>query len=153
LGILIGRGTRGQLRNALRGSASYDEWKENALALDEYLSFSAWKRSPSNAYYDSALIRRVLRSLKEFREKDEVEGVRAVLEVVLRSNFAGVESYHLYSETFYGTKTLVEDYANEVARCVAYISAAPTSIISLVSISHHSLRGSHSLSWKDVPIG
>lgn len=36
-----------------------------------------------------------------------------MLEVALRSNFAGVESFHLYSETFYGTKDLVEEYVDE----------------------------------------
>lgn len=84
------------------------QWKERALALDNYLGYSNWKRSPPNAYYDAPLIRRVVRSLREMRTNGDVEGVRAVLEVALRSNFAGVESSHLYSETFYGTKDLVQ---------------------------------------------
>lgn len=89
------------------------QWKKAALNLDNHLRLSDWKRSAPNAYYDSALIRRVLRSLRELRERDDVEGVRAVLEVALRSNFAGVESFHLYSETFYGTKDLIEEYVDE----------------------------------------
>ncbi|KAK4705122.1 hypothetical protein P7C70_g1096, partial [Phenoliferia sp. Uapishka_3] len=125
------RGYRGRLRLALRKASTFEEWKERALALDNYLRLSDWKRSPPNAYYDSALIRRVLRSLRELRERDDVEGVRAVLEVALRSNFAGIESFRLYSETFYGTKELVEEYVDEVARSIAFMRAAPTTAISI----------------------
>mgnify|MGYP001565870328 CR=1 FL=1 len=55
----------------------------------------------------------MVRSLRELRDKDDVDGVRAVLEVCLRSNFGGTESVRLYSETFYGTKELVEEYCDE----------------------------------------
>lgn len=101
------------MRKSLRAAQSYAEWKARALALDEYLGFNAWKKTPANNYYDSELLYRVLRSLRSLRELDDVEGVRAVLEVALKSNFAGVENYHLYSETFYGTKTLIEEYTDE----------------------------------------
>ena len=125
-----GSGHRGKLRIKLREAKSYDEWKARALALDDQLGYSAWKQHPQNAYYDSSLIRRVLKSLRDLREKNDAEGVVAVLEVALRSNFAGsvssfstaeavltsgvsVESYHLYSESYYGTKLLVEAYIDE----------------------------------------
>ncbi|KAM0745772.1 patatin-domain-containing protein [Meredithblackwellia eburnea MCA 4105] len=125
------RGYKGKLRMALRKASTYGEWKERALALDNYLRLSDWKRSPPNAYYDSPLVRRVLRSLKDLREKEDVEGVRAVLEVCLKNNFAGVESVRLYSETFYGTKDLLQEYVEEVARSIAFIRTAPTTAISL----------------------
>jgi hypothetical protein len=146
--ICTGRGQRGRLRLLLRNSTTYEEvrlplfpselptdvcsqWKERALALDDYLHYSDWKRSPQNAYYDSALIKRVLRSLQSLRNSNDIEGVRAVLEVALRSNFAGVESYRLYSETFFGTKDLVEEYVEEVARSIEFIRDAPVEVISL----------------------
>lgn len=73
------------------------QWRAHALALDDHLRFNEWKKSAPNAYYDSPLIRRVLKSLRELREKEDVEGVCAVLHAALRSNFAGVESFRLYS--------------------------------------------------------
>ena len=45
------------------------QWRDRALALDEYLHFDAWKKSAPNAYYDSPLVRRVLKSLRELRLK------------------------------------------------------------------------------------
>lgn len=77
------------------------------------LGYTAWKKTPANAYYDSSLVRRVLENLREMREKDDVEGVCAVLEVCLRSNFAGIESFRLYSETYFGTKDRIRDYIEE----------------------------------------
>lgn len=89
------------------------QWKSTALTLDKYLHYDDWKKSPPNAYYDSQLVRRVLRALRDLRTQGDVEGVRAVLDVAVRSNFAGVENFHLYSETFYGTKELIEEFVQE----------------------------------------
>ena len=47
------------------------------------------------------------------RESGDVEGVCAVLEVCLRSNFAGIESFRLYSETYIGTKERIRSYIDE----------------------------------------
>ncbi|KAK4047625.1 hypothetical protein OIV83_005283 [Microbotryomycetes sp. JL201] len=125
------RGHRGKLRMALRNAKTYQEWRSCALALDDYLRFNEWKKSAPNAYYDSPLVRRVLRTLRQLREDEDVEGVCAVLHAALRSNFAGVENFRLYSETFFGTKELIEDYVEEVARCISFVRQAPASTISL----------------------
>jgi hypothetical protein len=58
-------------------------------------------------------VRRVLKALREFRSRDDVEGVCAVLHACVRNNFAGVESFRLYSESYYGTKNLVQEYLDE----------------------------------------
>lgn len=58
-------------------------------------------------------MRRVLKALREFRSRDDVEGVCAVLHACVRNNFAGVESFRLYSESYYGTKNLVQEYLDE----------------------------------------
>jgi hypothetical protein len=90
-----------------------------------------WKHEEKNAYYDSELVAKVVESLRELvsnslpvyldrsdfdtiqKAADDVEGVRSILEICLRSNFAGTESFRLYSETYYGTKQLIEDYVDE----------------------------------------
>ncbi|CEQ40142.1 SPOSA6832_01727 [Sporobolomyces salmonicolor] len=124
-------GQRGRLRLALRNSKTYEEWKQRALALDDYLHLSEWKKSAPNAYYDAPLVRRVLRTLRELREKEDAEGVCAVLHAVLRSNFAGTESFRLYSESYYGTKELVQEFVDEVTRSIGYIRTVPPSLLPL----------------------
>lgn len=39
-----GRGRKGVLRQRLRNAKSYQEWKEAALTMDDYLGFNEWKR-------------------------------------------------------------------------------------------------------------
>ncbi|KAH9943430.1 acyl transferase/acyl hydrolase/lysophospholipase [Epithele typhae] len=102
------RGRRGVLRKRLRHARSYQDWKDAALALDEFMHFDDWKLMDEDMYYDWKLVRKVRRSLKALREKKDSRGLLGVLETCIRTNFAGVESARLYSETFYGTKTLIE---------------------------------------------
>ncbi|GAA5968070.1 hypothetical protein JCM3765_003572 [Sporobolomyces pararoseus] len=124
------RGERGKLRKELRNAKTFDEWKSRALALDSHLGLTNWKQSPPNAYYDAPLVRKVLKTLKELRENQDVEGICAVLHLVLKSNFAGTESFRLYSETYYGTKELVQQFIDQVTESLIFIRSLPPSILS-----------------------
>lgn len=115
------RGRKGLLRKRLRAARTYDEWKAAALALDEYLGFDEWKKTNEDSFYDWKLIGKVNRSLRILREKKDVRGVLGVLETCVRNNFGGVESVRLYSETFFGTKALIESYYNEQERALQFI--------------------------------
>jgi Domain of unknown function (DUF3336) len=56
-----------------------------------------------------------------FRERDDAQNLIGVLDLCLRNNFAGVEGFRLYSETFIGTKNLIEQYVQEVEDSLSYI--------------------------------
>lgn len=117
------RGHKGTLRAGLRKAETGDEWREIALELDSYLGYEAWKCEDASGLYDWILIKKVLNSLQSMREKDDAEGVMNVLELCLRNNFAGTENFRLYSETFFGTKYLIENYLSEVEECLAYLAS------------------------------
>ncbi|KAF8195858.1 acyl transferase/acyl hydrolase/lysophospholipase [Mycena galopus ATCC 62051] len=119
------RGKKGLLRKKLRASQTYEEWKEAALVLDEYLHFDQWKKEDEDPFYDWKLVRKVHRSLKTLREKNDVRACLGVLETCMRSNFAAVESPRLYSETFLGTKDLIESYFEEQAKALEFIRESP----------------------------
>ena len=51
-----------------------------------------WKKVDEDSFYDWKLVRKVRRSLKTLREKNDVRGCLGVLETCMRSNFAAVES-------------------------------------------------------------
>ncbi|KAJ7507844.1 patatin-domain-containing protein [Mycena galericulata] len=119
------RGKKGLLRKNLRAARTYEEWKQAALVLDEYLHFDEWKKEDEDAFYDWKLVRKVHRSLKTLREKNDVRGVLGVLETCIRSNFAAVESPRLYSETFLGTKDLIESYFEEQEKALEFIRESP----------------------------
>ncbi|KAJ8086658.1 hypothetical protein PM082_005481 [Marasmius tenuissimus] len=115
------RGKKGVLRKRMRAARTYEEWKEAAKAMDEYLKFDEWKNVDEDSFYDWKLIRRVTRSLKALREKNDVRGCLGVLETCIRANFAGIESSRLYSETFLGTKNLIESYYDEEEKALEFI--------------------------------
>ncbi|KAI0068836.1 patatin-domain-containing protein [Artomyces pyxidatus] len=119
------RGTKGLLRKRLRASTTYEEWKEAAEVLDEHLKYNDWKHVDEDPYYDWRLVRKVNRSLKVLREKNDARGILGVLETCIRANFAAVESSRLYSETFYGSKDLVESYITEQEAALQYIRDTP----------------------------
>ncbi|PBK69658.1 patatin-domain-containing protein [Armillaria solidipes] len=119
------RGKKGVLRKRLRASTTYEEWKEAAKDLDDFLHFDDWKKIDDDPYYDWRLIKKVGRSLKMLREKNDARGCLGVLETCIRANFAGIESSRLYSETFLGTKDLLETYLDEQEKALEYIRETP----------------------------
>ena len=126
------RGRRERLRKNLQSTYTYEEWVDAAKELDKYLRNDAWKKVDEYAYYDSKTIRRVTEQLAKLRsrvESDEtvnsngkashepqkaVEELRGLLEACVKNNFVGFENPRLYSETYYGTKDLVQSFVDEV---------------------------------------
>ncbi|EEH47959.2 uncharacterized protein PADG_04043 [Paracoccidioides brasiliensis Pb18] len=123
------RGRRQILRREMRATNNYEEWKQAAKKLDAYLGNDRWKVVNEYAYYDHAIINRITKQLKSLRTKvekvaasrangvdisDTLEDLRVLLEGCVKNNFGGVENPRLYSETYFGTKNLVQEFIDEV---------------------------------------
>ncbi|KAL9107854.1 MAG: hypothetical protein Q9227_007272 [Pyrenula ochraceoflavens] len=136
-------GKREKLRQTLQSSTTYDEWSDAAEKLDEYLGNQKWKKQAEYAYYDHQTVQRVtaqltdLRRKAEFEEKNNgwrtghiqpIEELKSLLENCIKSNFVGVENPRLYSETYIGTKDLVQQFYAET-------QSALKTILSTSSIS------------------
>ncbi|KAF3770544.1 patatin-like phospholipase domain-containing protein, partial [Cryphonectria parasitica EP155] len=130
------RGRREQLRRNMRATGNYKDWRAAARELDEFLGNAAWKETNEFAYYDWKTVKRVWDSMKKSRERAEavekrlddgesveveerqdgekaVEALRALLTACVKNNFVGVENPRLYSQTYYGTKNLVQNHVDE----------------------------------------
>lgn len=132
------RGKREQLRRRVQKAVSYDEWVYAAKQMDKYLGNERWKEEDDYAYYNSTTIKTVRDSLKCLRtalerqrstsdsqdEKTTVleEELRTLLEGSVKNNFVGTENSRMYSESYYGTKNLVQSYVDEVELSLAAIS-------------------------------
>ncbi|CED83697.1 patatin-domain-containing protein [Phaffia rhodozyma] len=114
-------GQKRNLRHKLRYAKTFEEWKEAALEMDEFLGFNAWKMEDEDAQYDWSLVRKVKRSLATLRAQNDVRGLVGVLDVCLRPSFAGIERVRLYSEAFYGTKHIIESYIDEVSLALKFV--------------------------------
>jgi hypothetical protein len=123
------RGKREQLRRKLHAATHYADWVTAAKELDAFLGNDAWKAEDEYAYYDHKTVRRVLEQLRRIRSKIEANGkkgtltdgaksrpieeLKSLIDACVKSNFVGVENARLYSQTYYGTKTLVQSFTDE----------------------------------------
>ena len=123
------RGKRQRLRAALWNAKTYHEWVIAAKNLDAFLGNDAWKEKDEYAYYDSRTISRVKRHMSDIRyrikleelhangdlsDRTALEELRGLVEACVKNNFAGVENPRLYSESYIGTKNLIQEYTDEV---------------------------------------
>lgn len=117
-------GRRERLRRALRATSSYRDWVRAAKELDAYLGNERWKEENDYAYYDSKTIKRVYEQIRKYRSaaeqeegqggsRKDVENLKALVEACVKNNFVGVENPRLYSQTYYGTKHLVQRFIDE----------------------------------------
>lgn len=133
------RGKRHRLRKSLRKSSSYEDWVEGAKELDSYLGSDSWRDEDEYAYYDDRTIKRAMERMRRYRlqaQKEEhgqiygVGGQRPVdvmvelAEDCIKNNFAGFENPRLYSETYYGTKNLVQEYVEEMSISLKFLFAS-----------------------------
>jgi len=125
------RGRRNQLRSKLQATTNYGDWVSAAKELDTFLGNDKWKAEDEYAYYDHKTVRRVLDQIRKCRRKIEeeekrralgngsvgtsnsVEELKSLVEACVKNNFVGVENSRLYSQTYYGTKNLVQDFVDE----------------------------------------
>ncbi|KAF2177003.1 lipid particle protein [Zopfia rhizophila CBS 207.26] len=133
------RGRRQRLRKQLQSATTYEEWIRGARELDTYLGNDSWKQAEEYAYYDSKTIRRVRDQMVGIRQRaqsDEnrrsnenstanqqkaFEELRGLVEACVKNNFVGFENPRLYSETYYGTKDLVQSFVDEVEASLSYL--------------------------------
>jgi len=128
------RGKRERLRAAVRNSESYEDWIKNAKELDTFLGNDKWREEDDYAYYDSKTIRRVRSHMRRYRQQAEadeylpvskfdgpspgqtrpIDELKGLVEACIKNNFVGFENPRLYSETYYGTKDLVQSFVDEV---------------------------------------
>ncbi|KAI8331678.1 acyl transferase/acyl hydrolase/lysophospholipase [Chlamydoabsidia padenii] len=115
------RGKRKILRNHLRNSATYEDWCKSAKNLDNHMNKEEWKMNPAYGYYDYRLIQKVIKHLGLYRGRNDPESsnnLKDVLYACLKQNFAGIENAKLYSNTYLGTKYLIDEYVEEVTKSI-----------------------------------
>ncbi|OTB07160.1 hypothetical protein M426DRAFT_318182 [Hypoxylon sp. CI-4A] len=141
------RGKRERLRRNMRATSSYRDWVKAAKEMDAFLGNQQWKEENEFAYYDSKTVRRVWEQLRKSRRTAEaleaedsgapgyenggisgegdrnkaVEELKALTEACVKNNFVGVENPRLYSQTYYGTKNLAQNFIDEVEKSTRFL--------------------------------
>jgi predicted acylesterase/phospholipase RssA len=129
------RGKREKLRKNLRVQTNYEDWVRAAKDLDRHLGSDKWKGEEDSSYYQPRTIKRVLVEMRKLRHQAEqeerksdfqpgfraIDNLRGLAEACVKNNFSGYEDPHLYSETYYGTKDLIQAYVDEVSRTLKFM--------------------------------
>lgn len=125
--LIAWRGQKERLRRAMRSTRRYRDWAVAARQMDEFFGNGRWKEQDEFAYYDSKTVKRVLEEMKRCRRRAErardrgnaeerrqtMDDLKVLIEACVKNNFAGIENPRLYSQTYYGTKNLVQNYVDE----------------------------------------
>lgn len=132
--LVTWRGRRQKLRRNLRLKTNYIDWQVAARELDAHLGNEEWKETDDYAYYDYTTVTRVKEQLKAGRalaksqeqlngrpSKEALDTLRSLVEACVKNNFVGVENPRLYSETYYGTKHLAQDFVDELHATLDYL--------------------------------
>ena len=132
--LITWRGQRQRLRRKLRSKNNFAEWKAAAIELDQHLGNEHWKYVDHYAYYDHATVTKVKEQLRALRAKaiaqensNDISAkatvglLRNLVEACVKNNFVGVENPKLYSETYYGTKNLAQDFIDELHASLAFV--------------------------------
>ncbi len=131
------RGRRQALRQSLRLKTDFEDWKRAAKELDEHLGNQRWKETDDYAFYDYTTVRKVKDQLKAGRARasleeahhdstrEPIDQLRRLVEDCVKNNFVGVENPRLYSETYYGTKNLAQDFVDELHASLSFILRSP----------------------------
>jgi predicted acylesterase/phospholipase RssA len=130
------RGQRNVLRRQIHQAKDYYDWQEAAYHLDEYLGNEDWKQFDAYSYYNHQTIKKVTAELGKLchrasaqasgREKvgegtSALDELKTLLESCVKNNFVGIENPRLYSETYIGTKDLIQQFVDEVSRCLRLV--------------------------------
>ncbi|TGD71960.1 DUF3336 domain-containing protein [Mangrovimicrobium sediminis] len=114
-----------QLQKQMDTAASYEEWKEAALAHDELSTARRWRQIDQTSQYDYAQIRLRLDRLRSLRSRQDDIGLLFALNEGIHGNMGGMGRSTLYRRAKFGTKVLIEQYIDEIDDALRYLAELP----------------------------
>jgi Domain of unknown function (DUF3336)/Patatin-like phospholipase len=98
----------------------------HAQQLDRALVLNDWKNVPKTTLADDKLLVRIVQKLRRYQRDNDIEELCHVLQhSACKNNVGGIETESLYSQTFYGTKTFVEEYVHETIESLDFVAKSP----------------------------
>lgn len=120
-----------KLRRQLEQAESYTEWQSIALKIDEESGAQEWKLDNCSPYFDAEVISHRLGLLKRYRQQKRTRDLMYILREGLTYDIANIAHPLLFTETYVGTKKIIEDYVQEVGEGLAYIASEACICLSL----------------------
>lgn len=112
-----------KLKRQLEHAESYAEWKSIALKIDQESGAQEWKYDNCSPYFDAEMISYRLKLLKRYRYQHRTRDLMYLLREGLTYDIANIAHPMLFSATYVGTKTIIEDYIEEMSASLAFIAS------------------------------
>lgn len=107
--------------NKLSNCTTYNSWKKYAAILDEHQENNKWKNKKESSLYDYKELERTYNLLKEKRKSNDYMGLLHILRNCLTRSYCNINYAALYTYSFLGTKSLIEDFILEREKCLIYL--------------------------------
>ncbi|SPL72155.1 DUF3336 domain-containing protein [Acinetobacter stercoris] len=120
-----------KLKRQLERAETYEEWKSIALKLDEESGAQEWKYDNSSPYFDAEIISHRLTLLRRYRSQARTVDLIYILREGFTYDVANIGHPMLFTQTYLGTKKLIEDYIEEVSESLAFIASESCENLSL----------------------
>ena len=104
-------------------ASDYRAWHEIASELDRLEGNQAWKQDDTSEDFDHLLIKERLAQMRSLRQRGDVRQLVFSLHEGLHGNLGNISNPALYGVSRVGTKHIIEQYVDEVSRCLDYICA------------------------------
>ncbi|WP_241505809.1 DUF3336 domain-containing protein [Parahaliea mediterranea] len=111
-------------------STSYEQWREAAIAHDEYSGQKRWREVDQTSQYDYAQIRLRLDRLRALRSRHDYQGLLFALNEGIHGNMGGMGRSSLYQRAKFGTKQLIEQYIDEIDDSLRFLAELKSEEIS-----------------------
>lgn len=112
-----------QRLKSLDQAPDYKTWQAIALELDHLEGSEAWKQDDTSEDFDHLLIKERLAQMRTLRKNADVRQLVFTMHEGLHGNLGNISNAALYGVARFGTKHIIEQYVDEVARCLDYICA------------------------------
>ncbi len=110
------------LQKQMDQAITYEEWSESAQQHDEVSGQKRWRGVDRTSQYDYSQIRLRLDKLRYLRARQDYQGLLFTLNEGIHGNLGGMGRHSLYSRAKFGTKTLIEQYVDEIDDSLRFLA-------------------------------
>jgi len=105
---------KAELKKKMKYAVSYQEWKSYADRYDHLRDVRIWKETHQTSLYDWEYIKNLTQALKEAKEKHDIKKIMLLIRSNCVRNLANILNPALYTKSYVGTKSLIEEFQREV---------------------------------------
>ena len=110
------------LQKQMDQAVTYEQWSQFAQQHDEISGQKGWRAVDKTSQYDYSQIRLRLDKLRQLRARQDYQGLLFTLNEGIHGNLGGMGRHSLYSRAKFGTKTLIEQYVDEIDDSLRFLA-------------------------------